>query len=395
MASAKEIAEWIDQVRQEVIQWRRHLHQNPELSFQEIETSAYVESLLRSFGLADIARPTKTSVVARLKGGEPGRTVAIRADMDALPIQEENGFEYRSQNPGVMHACGHDGHTAMLLGAAKVLARLQPQLKGEIRFIFQHGEEVFPGGASELVQAGVMEGVDCIIGAHLWAQLPAGQIGIAAGPFMAAPDTFHITIKGQGGHAASPHQAVDPIVIGAQLIVNFQQIVARNIDPIEQAVVSVTQFNGGTATNIIPESATLSGTVRTFNRDIRQSIPAMMERIVKGITEAHQAQYEFDYRFGYDPVINDERLTQQIARTAERLFGKQAITPMKPLMGGEDFSAYLRKAPGCFFFIGAGNAERGIIHPHHHPKFNVDESALQRGVQLFVHAARDLLDEGW
>jgi amidohydrolase len=393
MMTNTEIKQLVDEIKEEVVAWRRHLHANPELSFHEEKTAQFVYETLQSFGNLQISRPTKTSVMARLIGDGPGKVVAIRADMDALPIQEENTFEFASKNPGVMHACGHDGHTAMLLGTAKILSRLRHQIKGEVRFLFQHAEEIYPGGAEEMVQAGVMDGVDVVIGTHLWSPLEIGKIGIVYGPMMASPDRFFIRIHGKGGHAALPHQTIDSIAIGAQVVTNLQHIVSRNNDPLEPLVVSVTQFIGGTTHNVIPGSVEIQGTVRSFDKTLRQNVPKLMERIIKGITEAHGATYEFKYEFGYRPVINDEKVTRVIEETVREVFGEEAIDHIKPNMGGEDFSAFQQKAPGSFFYVGAGNKEKGIVYPHHHPRFTIDEDALEIGVRLFVHAAFKLLAE--
>jgi amidohydrolase len=379
-------------VREEVVWWRRHLHRNPELSFHEKETSQFVYETLRTFGNLELSRPTPTSVVARLVGAKPGRTLAIWADMDALPIEEENDFEFVSRNPGTMHACGHDGHTAMLLGTAKILSSMKDEIAGEVRFLFQHAEELFPGGAQELVDSGVMDGVDTVIGAHLWASLPVGKLGVAYGPMMGSPDTFWITIKGRGGHGAMPHQAVDSIAIGAQVVNNLQHLVSRNIDPIDNVVVSVTKFTGGTAHNVIPSCVEMLGTVRTLDPEVRKRVPELMERIVRGITEAHRASYEFEYQFGFRPVVNDEETTRAIVDTVREVFGEEALEIVRPTLGGEDFSALQQKAPGTFFWVGAGNEEKGIIYPHHHPRFTVDEGAFPYGMRMFVNAAFKLLD---
>ncbi|MGG1662144.1 amidohydrolase [Brevibacillus sp. NRS-1366] len=380
-----------EQIKEDVIKWRRYLHQHPELSFQEDETSNFVYDTLCSFGNLAVSRPTRTSVMARLIGRTPGKVLAIRADMDALPIQEENTFEYVSQKPGVMHACGHDGHTAMLLAAAKVLSGMQDTIKGEVRFLFQHAEELFPGGAKEMVEAGVMDGVDMVLGAHLLSTMEIGKYGITYGAMMAAPDTFEITVCGQGGHAAHPHKVADSVAIAAQLVSNIQHIVSRNTDPLENLVVSVTQFIAGTAHNVIPESVYMCGTVRSFDPMIRKTVPQLLERVTRGITEAHGATYEFKYENGYSPVINDDKITAQLEESIIDLFGQSALELFTPCMGGEDFSAYVDKAPGTYIIIGAGNPDKGITYEHHHPKFTVDEDALPNGVKLFVHSALKLL----
>lgn len=381
----------VQEVNEEVIRWRRHLHENPEVSFEEELTAQFVYDTLQSFGGLTLSRPTKTSVLATLQGGKPGKVLAIRADMDALPIEEENTFEFASRKKGAMHACGHDGHTAMLLGTAKILTHLQNEVPGEVRFIFQHAEELFPGGAEELVSAGVMDGVDAVIGIHLWASMEVGQIGIRAGALLAAPDTFEITVVGKGGHAAQPQMTVDSIAIAAQVVTNLQHVVARNTDPLDPAVLSVTKFIGGTAYNVIPNTVALAGTVRTFNPELRAAMPAVMERIIKGITEAHGATYEFRYENGYRPVINDEELTAKLRESLLETFGSDIVVEATPTMGGEDFSAYQQKTPGTFFFVGAGNTAKGIVYPHHHPRFTVDEDAFPIGVKAFVSAVFKLL----
>jgi amidohydrolase len=261
-----------------------------------------------------------------------------------------------------------------------------------VRFLFQHAEELYPGGAEEMVEAGAMDGVDAVVGAHLWSKLPVGKIGVTYGPMMAAPDTFEITIKGRGGHAAMPHQAVDSIAVGSQVVTNLQHIVSRETDPLENVVVSVTRFSGGTTHNIIPGTVEMEGTVRTLDSGVRGRLPEIMERIVRGVTGAHGASYELEYRFGYRPVLNDEEVTGVIEETVREIFGEEALEIMRPNMGGEDFSALQQAAPGTFFLVGAGNEEKGIVHPHHHPRFTIDEDALHNGVKMFLGATFRLLD---
>jgi amidohydrolase len=383
----------INDVVPKVTEWRRYLHENPELSFHEVETSQFVYDTLKSFGNIELSRPTATSVVGKIKGAKPGKTLAIRADMDALPIEEKNTFDFASKNPGVMHACGHDGHTAMLLGTAKVFSEIKNEFSGEIRLIFQHAEELNPGGAEELCNVGVMDGVDWIIGTHLWAPLEYGKIGIVYGPMMASPDIFYITIKGKGGHAALPHQTVDSIAIGAQVVTNLQHVVSRNTDPLDNLVVSVAKFVGGTTHNVIPGSVEMVGTVRTFRAELRDAVPAIMERVIKGVTAAHGADYSFTYERGYRPVINDEAVTKVVEETVREVYGDDSVELLAPNMGGEDFSAYQQKSPGTFFYIGAGNKAEGIVYPHHHERFTVDERALEKGVNLFVHTAMKFLGQ--
>ncbi len=386
------IAPTTEGVRDQVITWRRHLHRHPELSFHETETSQFVAETLASFGGLEISRPTPTSVMARLKGeAGPGPTLAIRADIDALPILEANTHDFVSRSPGVMHACGHDGHTSMLLGAVKVLLGHRHALRGEVRFLFQHAEELYPGGASQMVEAGALNGVEMVIGAHLWLSMSFGKVGVKAGPLMAALNTFRITITGAGGHAAIPQQTIDPIVTAAEVVTSLQHVVSRNLDPLASAVVSVTQINGGTTTNVIPGAVEMAGTVRTFDPILRARIPELMERVVAGICAAHGAGYEWTFEPGYAAVDNDVTASDLVRRAVRRALGPDALVDARPTMGAEDFSAYQQAKPGAFFFIGARNEERGIVHPHHHERFDLDERALDYGTRIFVAAALEHL----
>lgn len=394
LPTSRSTATTAEAIADQVIAWRRHLHARPELAWEEHETSRFVaETLAAMHPELEITRPTPTSVMARLTGLATGggRTIALRADMDALPIHEANDIAWRSQVDGKMHACGHDGHTAMLLGVAQLLANTRETWGGEVRFLFQHAEEQSPGGAEEMVAAGVMAGVDAVAGVHLWSPFEVGTIGVLPGPMMAAPDNFFITIQGSGGHAAQPHLCIDPIAIGAQLVTNLQHIVARQVDPLDQCVISVTYFQGGTTTNVIPDTAELWGTVRTFDPALRARAPEAIERMTRGLCEAHGARYQFRWLAGYRPVINDPTVTARLQAVIRREFGTETLLDMRPSMGGEDFSAFQQKAPGAFAFIGAGNAEQGITHPHHHPRFQIDERALTIGVRYLHAAARDLL----
>ncbi|AOV08636.1 amidohydrolase [Sporosarcina ureilytica] len=381
----------VDKISEKLIYWRRHLHQYPELSFEEVETSDFIYSELSSFGGLELSRPTKTSVMARLIGKKPGKTIALRADTDALPIVEENDLSFSSKKHGVMHACGHDAHTAMLLGAAKVLVNMKEEIEGEVRFIFQHAEELFPGGASELVNAGVMENVDQIICAHVRSTLETGKVGVISGPVLASPDSFSISVIGSGGHAAKPHQNIDSVIIAAQVVTNLQQIVSRQIDPIEDVVLSVTQIHGGSADNVTPGVVKISGTVRSFNPQLRTEIPERMEKIIKGVTEAHGASYKFNYSEGYMPVINDPKVTQVVKDVIVDLYGSNALADIQRGMGGEDFSAYLTKAPGCFYYLGAGEIDSQKNFPHHHPQFKINEEVLPIGVNTHVNTVMKLL----
>jgi amidohydrolase len=310
--------------------------------------------------------------------------------MDALPIQEESGLDFASTRPGVMHACGHDGHTAMLLATAKALTERRDELAGEVRFLFQHAEEKLPGGAVELCEAGVLDGVDLVVGAHLGSTEETGKIACPPGAIAAAADGFSAEIRGKGGHAAAPHKAIDPIVAAAQVVTALQTLASRNVDPIKSVVVSVTRFHAGTADNIIPEAVELGGTVRTFDAEIRDETEAGMERIFQGVTQALGATYTFKYERGYAPVINDEESAALVEAAARKELGDDAIMHVDPIMGGEDFSAYLAKTKGAFFWVGAGHKE---ATEHHHPKFVLDEAAFRAGIAVFVRTALDYLSE--
>jgi amidohydrolase len=375
---------------EQVVAWRRHLHRNPEPSYEERETARFIAETLEAIGGLQIERPSDTSVVARLRTGRPGRTLAIRADIDALPIHEESGVEYASQRDGVMHACGHDGHTAMLLGAAAELADRAGELSGEARFLFQPAEELPPGGAVALVAAGALEGVDLVTGCHLWTPLPCGEVAARPGPAMAAADFFTLAITGKGGHAALPHAVTDTVAVAAQVVTNLQHVVARRVDPLASAVVSVSTFHAGDAPNVLPGRAELSGTVRTFDPELRARMPELLEDVARGITSAHGAGYELEYTFGYKPVVNDPAVAELVAGALAGVDGA-ALADLEPIMGGDDFSAYQAEVPGCYFFVGAGSEEAGAIWPHHHPRFRIDERALEIGVRAHVQTALTVL----
>jgi amidohydrolase len=384
-AATHDVVDGVDSVLDDVVRWRRHLHRHPELSFEERETAAFVADTLAGFGDdLEIERPAENSVVAHLRTGRPGPVVALRADIDALPIDEQSGVEFASERPGVMHACGHDGHTAMLLGAARLLAGARERLPGgEVRFLFQPAEELAPGGARDLVAAGAVAGVDLVYGCHLWTPLEFGRVAAMPGPFMAASDFFTLAVTGRGGHGGLPHLADDTIAISAQVVTNLQHVVSRRVDPLERAVLSLGSFHAGDAPNVLPGRAELSGTVRTFDADLRERMPVLIEDIVRGVTSAHGAAYELDYQFGYQPVVNDAAATALVREVVD----PSALTELAPIMGGDDFSAYLAEVPGCYAFIGAGDEDSEAVFPHHHPRFRIDERALRTGVQMHVDVA--------
>ncbi|MGX4668563.1 M20 family metallopeptidase [Cerasibacillus sp. JNUCC 74] len=373
----------LDAVYNEMVEIRRYLHQYPELSFQETKTAAYIADYHTALGHKVKTNVGGNGVLAYLKGERPGPTIALRADFDALPIQEKTDVPYKSKNDGVMHACGHDGHTATLLGLAKVLNGMQEELVGTIVFLHQHAEELPPGGAISMIEAGCLNGVDVIFGTHLQAQLPLGTIVYRTGALQAAADRFDIMIKGAGGHGAAPHHTIDSIVVGSQLINSLQQIVSRKVDPLDAAVVSVCNFIAKNPYNVIADTAQLTGTVRTLNEGTRNSIEEEMERIVKGTCEASGAEYEFTYSRGYPTLVNHQRETEFIANVAKQVPGIKEVMETPPVMGGEDYAYYLQHVKGTFFFTGGKNPSLDKAFPHHHPKFDFDERAL-------LHAAKVL-----
>lgn len=357
----------------EMVTIRRYLHQHPELSFQETNTAQFIKSYYEKLGITVEGNIGGNGVIAKIVGGKQGKTVALRADFDALPIQDEKDVPYKSLIPGVMHACGHDGHTATLLVLAKVLNEMREELEGSYIFIHQHAEEYAPGGAKSMIEAGCLEGVDTIFGTHLWATIPTGTIQTRVGPIMAAADRFEITINGMGGHGAHPHTTKDAIVTASQLVVNLQQIVSRKVNPIESAVVSVGTFVAENAFNVIADKAKLIGTVRTFNEEIRTQIEKEIERITHGTCLTNDSTYDYLYERGYPALVNHAEETQFLMECAARVPEVQTVEETAPQMGGEDFAYYLQNVKGTFFFTGAGTAD---AYPHHHPKFDIDERAM-------------------
>jgi amidohydrolase len=376
----------IRDLQPQLVSWRRRLHQQPELGFREQLTAAFVADQLTQWGIPHQTGIATTGIVAEIAGDRPGPVLAIRADMDALPIQEDNDVPYRSQHPGVMHACGHDGHTAIALGTACYLAQHRDRFAGTVKLIFQPAEEG-PGGAKPMIAEGVLKhpDVDAMIGLHLWNQLPLGTVGVRSGPLMAAVELFRCVVLGKGGHGAIPQQTVDSIVVGAQIVSALQTIVARNVDPIDSAVVTVGEFQAGTAKNIIADTARLTGTVRYFNPQYEGFFKQRVEQIVAGVCQAHGARYELDYHSLYPPVINDGAIADLVRTVAQTVVETPAgVVPHCQTMGGEDMSFFLQEVPGCYFFLGSANLSRGLNFPHHHPRFDFDETALGLGVEMFV-----------
>ena len=377
---------------------RRDFHRHPELGYNEIRTGGIVAKELESLGIEVTKGVGKTGVVGFLEGSKPGPTILLRFDMDALPITEVTGAEYSSTNPGVMHACGHDGHTAIGLTVAKILNQHKDQLKGNIKFCFQpseegtNGEEI--GGALMMMRDGVLEGpkVEKTLSLHLWNDKPLGWIHVADGPVMAGADLFIIKLTGRGGHGAGPETTIDPVVCAAQIVTALQSIVSRNIAPLKPAVVSVTSVHSGTAFNIIPQTAELNGTIRTFEPEVRKRVHERFEQIVRGTAEAMNCQVEITLKQVTAPVINNDRVAASVLNSAQTLFPQKTIENNQYLtMGAEDMGYMQEKADGCYFFIGSANDEKKLNYNHHHPKFDFDEQALINGVALMSSAAADLL----
>ncbi|NPB04790.1 MAG: amidohydrolase [Aquificae bacterium] len=381
------------ELKEEVIGWRRHLHQNPELPGEENETAAFVAETLRSLGVDEVYEGVggTPSVVAYVfpPGGNKGKAVGLRADIDALPIEEKSAVPYRSRKKGVMHACGHDAHTAMLLGAAKILVDFRDRLRRPVKLIFQSCEEFPPcSGAKALVEAGVCDDLEVVFAQHVYPELPTGTIGARKGPMMAAADFFKIRLIGKSAHASKPHMGVDPILMAAQVINSVHHIVSRKVDPFQPAVITIGKIRGGFAPNQIPDEVDMEGTVRTFDETLRKKIVEWLEKAVWGTSLAYGGAYEFEYQEGYPPVVNDDRATEFGQRVAEKLFGPQSFVCLpRPSTGGEDFAYYLKKVPGAYFRLGIRNEEKGIVHPLHSAYFDVDEDALPLGTAFMAGLA--------
>lgn len=372
----------------QLVDWRRQIHQKPELGFQEKITAEFISQKLQNWGIEHQVGIAQTGIVAIIKGEKsaPGKVLAIRADMDALPIQELNEVPYCSQRDGIMHACGHDGHTAIALGTAYYLHQHRQELNGTVKIIFQPAEEG-PGGAKPMIAAGVLNNpnVDAIIGLHLWNNLPLGTVGVRPGALMAAVELFRCTIFGKGGHGAIPHQTVDSLVVAAQIVSALQTIVSRNINPLDSAVVTVGELHAGTAVNVIADTAKMGGTVRYFNPDLAGFFKERIEKIIAGICQSHGANYDLDYIHLYPPVINDADIAALVRSVAQEVIEIPiGVFSECQTMGGEDMSFFLQEVPGCYFFLGSANAEKKLDYPHHHPRFDFDETALPIGVEMFV-----------
>ncbi len=385
----------IDEMVPDIVALRRDLHEHPELAFEEVRTSGIVAQRLRALGLDVRTGVAKTGVVGLLHGGKskPGaKTIAIRADMDALPIHELNEIDYRSTIDGKMHACGHDGHTSIALAVADILSKRRDELNGNVKFVFQPAEEQI-GGAEPMVKEGAMEGVDGVIGLHLISNYPLGRVGVRSGPVFASADRFIITVRGKGGHAAMPEESVDPIVIAAYIITALQTLISRETSPFSPAVITIGRVQAGSAFNIIPETAELQGTMRAFSREHREKLLRRIRELANGVAGAMGGSCEVQVFDGCPPCVNEEAMTGLVRRAAVETVGEQAVDTSEDVMttGSDDMAYFLDAVPGCYFIVGANNPEKGANYPHHHPRFNIDEDALPIAVEVLARAAMDYL----
>ena len=369
----------------DIVAIRRDIHQHPELEFDVERTAGIAADALNALGIGVKTGIGNTGVVGDLEVAGATKRIALRADMDALPIQEFTDVPYKSKIDGKAHLCGHDAHTAMLIGTARILTYFKSRLNANIRFIFQPCEEAFPGGAPAMIKDGALDDVDEIYGIHVFPLYPVGQYATCTGPMLAQSDIFEITITGTGGHAAFPHLTVDPVVIGAQFVNAAQSVVARNVDPLNSAVVSITQFHGGDAKNVIPASVTLGGTVRTLDKAVQTRVRTQLENLLAGIVNAHDATYTFAYQEGCPVTYNHEPCVDAVVSSAQMLVGEENVNfPISPILGGEDFACYSQEIPACFVMVGAGNEQKGIVNMCHHPQFDIDETCMIYGMALTV-----------
>ena len=387
MNSIEKVKQLARQFHPDIVSCRRHLHMYPELSFKETETQKFVEQKLKEFGITDFKRMANTGVVALIEGKNPQKkVVALRADMDALPIQETNKTDYISKHAGVMHACGHDVHTSSLLGVARILNQLKDNFEGSVKFIFQPGEEKLPGGASLMIKEGVLQNPvpQAVIGQHVMPQIKAGKIGFRKGLYMASTDEIYVRVKGKGGHGAMPHLTIDPVMITAQMLVALQQIVSRNAKPSLPSVLSFGKVIANGATNVIPDEVYLEGTFRTLNEEWRDEAHRRMKKMAEGIAESMGGSCEFNIVRGYPFLINDEVLTDRARSFAEEFVGKENVEDLEIWMAAEDFAFYSQEASACFYRLGVKNEERGIVSSVHTSTFDIDESALETGMGLMA-----------
>jgi N-acetylcysteine deacetylase len=386
------LEEKVDRLFPKLVEIRRHLHMNPELSNQEFETTQRINEWLQEFGIPQIPSGLKTGTAGEITGKNQGPTIALRADIDALPIREQSNLPFRSKIDGVSHMCGHDVHTTITLGAGIILKQLSETLPGNVRLLFQPAEET-EGGAVSLIEAGLLEGVQSILGLHNSPDFPTGKMAIKEGFFMASCDDFTLTIKGKGGHAALPERTIDPIVIGSAVVTQLQTIVSRTVSSKDSAVITIGSFQAGATNNVIPDEAILKGTVRTSNEDVRQNIYQMFKKVVTNTVKALGGEVEIDYKFLIPAVVNEAGITEIARSAATSVVGEENVLIPDSSMGGDDFSYFQQKVPGCYVWLGSRNEEKGIIHDLHHPKFMVDEEAIKIGVKWMVQCAFQLLED--
>jgi amidohydrolase len=393
----KQIWQEAQKIKEELILWRRHIHQFPELSGEEYNTAEFIVKKLKEFGIEEIYPhyADTPSVVAYIRKDKKAPTVALRADIDALPIEEKNEVPYKSRIEGVMHACGHDAHTAMVLGAAKILQKFKDRLKGNVKLIFQSCEEnPACSGAKKLVEYGVCDDIWVIFGLHVYPEIESGKIGVRKGPMMAAADFFRVRIIGKSAHASKPHMGIDPVLMAAQAINTIHHIVSRKVNPFQPVVVTIGKIRGGYAPNQIPDEVVFEGTVRTFDENIRKQVKNWIEKAVWGTTLSYGGAYKYEYIEGYPPVTNDEKVTKFGIKVIKELLGEEGFVELsEPSMGGEDFAFYLKKVPGAYFRLGIRNEKKGIIHPLHSSKFDIDEDTLPIGAAFLAYLAYRWLEE--
>jgi amidohydrolase len=390
----KMIEKEVDTLFERIVQIRHEIHQNPELSGEEEETNLLIRSILEAEGIPFKTFETHYGLVADIVKDPALPTVAIRGDMDALPMPENSSKPYASKKEGIMHACGHDAHTATALGCALVLNRVKEKLPGNVRIIFQPAEEVLHGGSNQMIEDGALEGVSAIFGLHVYPYLRTGQIGYKYGVMMASADSFSFDIYGKTAHGARPHEGIDAVLVTAMVINSLNHIVSRRIDPLHPAVISMGKIEGGNAPNIICDFVTVAGTVRTVNESVRKKIPEMMEATIKGICDAMDAKYHFDYKFGPPELTNNDHMVDIVKKAAEEVVGKEGLIDLvDPVMGGEDFSRYLQIVPGAFFRLGVCNEEKGTCVPQHNTRFDVDDDSLAIGMKILCLSAIEALKE--
>ena len=385
--------EWFNKIPvEDMISWRHHIHQNPEVSFKEYKTAEFVEEKLRSFGNIEIKRPTETSVLGILRGAKEGKTILLRADMDALPMQEESGLPFESTVKGVAHTCGHDTHTAMLLATAKVLSELKDSLHGTVKFIFQHAEELNPGGAQGIVDSGMIDDIDAAVALHIMTNLEKGKIYVKPeGAATTAADGFFLNIQGKGSHGSMPQNGIDPIIVGTQIINQLQTVVSRYTTPGELAVVTVGEFKSGDAPNIIPDKAYMSASIRTISDETRKKVELRVKETIDNTCKTYGATYDLDYQLAYPAVINDKAVSAMVMDSAREVLGESMVEEAPLTSGSEDFANYRQIAPICFVQLGGGTAADGCGFANHHPKFMIVEDAMVNGVKTEVQTVLNFL----